>query len=382
MKFLFASAHNLDDQSSGAAMSVHTLLKGLVREGHQAIALGGTIFDTPGAAGKPDGPWRKLRPLQTGSYPRDGVKYYVVAGSHHHRHQMTAVEEERLDITYRSLLDQERPDVVLTYGGMVLERGFLSEARARGIRTGFYLANPSYPYRFIFNNVDVILTDSEETRRLYRERLGLDLRVIGKLVDTSDFVATDRTPEFITFVNPAYEKGVGMVARLAMMCRDRLPDARFLVVESRGHWLPSLQGLGLGAETLPNVTVWPHQQDMRQVYGRTRLTLLPSFWHESGGRVAFESMLNGIPVVAECHGGAKEYLGKAGVLLSIPDRLRQKHDQLATEEEAMPWFKAIRRLWTEPADYARICRQTRREADKYALSDRIHNIVSLFQTLK
>lgn len=52
MKFLFASPHCLLDSSSGAAISMQTLLRELSRSGHRCLALGATIFGAHSAADK------------------------------------------------------------------------------------------------------------------------------------------------------------------------------------------------------------------------------------------------------------------------------------------------------------------------------------------
>lgn len=104
--------------------------------------------------------------------------------------------------------------------------------------------------------------------------------------------------DHITLVNLSEAKGGRLFWRLA----DALADRRFLGV--RG---------GYGAQVVrerPNVEVVDTTPDMRGVYGRTRLLLMPSD-RESYGRVALEAACSGIPTVAHPTEGVLETMGDA-----------------------------------------------------------------------
>lgn len=90
--------------------------------------------------------------------------------------------------------------------------------------------------------------------------------------------------EYITLINHNENKGALTVIGLA----KQMPTRRFLFVDG-----------GYGdqvSEKLPNLTVWGHQADIREVYKVTRLLLMPSKY-ESWGRTCTEAMCNGIPVI-------------------------------------------------------------------------------------
>lgn len=110
----------------------------------------------------------------------------------------------------------------------------------------------------------------------------------------------ERYPTFVTLVNGSQDKGGGIVAALA----QRMPDLRFLVVEGGyGETVPALRSLS-------NVEVVAHQDDMRRVWARTAVLLMPSA-EESWGMVAVEAMSAGIPVVGSPALGLHECLGGA-----------------------------------------------------------------------
>lgn len=110
----------------------------------------------------------------------------------------------------------------------------------------------------------------------------------------------------ITIVNLSREKGVDT----AWMVAERMPLRRFLGV--RG---------GYGDQRIPrarNFEVLANQPDMRQVYARTRILLMPSA-HETWGMVGVEAMCSGIPVIAHPTAGLLESLGPAGIFVDRDD---------------------------------------------------------------
>lgn len=125
----------------------------------------------------------------------------------------------------------------------------------------------------------------------------------------------------VTLVNLNEDKGAHVFYALA----ERLPDAPFLgVVGAYGKQI---------IRDLSNVTILEHGQEMRAVYSRTRLLLMPSLY-ESWGRVGVEAMCSGIPVIAHPTPGLVESLGAAGTFCDRAD--------------LDGWEQAVRRLLGRP----------------------------------
>src|SRR5690606_10109435 len=122
-----------------------------------------------------------------------------------------------------------------------------------------------------------------------------------------------------------------------------LPDARFLVVEGHGKWLPALNELGLSPKQFTNVDVAPLQDAMRNVYAQTRTLLVPSYSKETGPRIALEALVNGIPVIGADHGGIPESIGAGGRTLEIPADVRAKRTVLPPDEAVKPWIDELNR---------------------------------------
>ena len=365
MKILFASTHCLLDATSGAAISMRILLSNLAAMGHDVSSCTATVFDSENGAKSAAALFQQQEKPQQLLVHNGGVRHFLAPTSHWARGNIHAGDMERLDNQYQAMLESNRPDLVITYGGMVSERFILSEARDLGIKTAFMLVNPSYQHQNYFKHVDYIFTDTPTTAARYKAQLGINVTPIGKLLEPEAVVCRQWQPEYVTFINPSFNKGVNLVARLALMCRDRAPNIKFLVVESRGSWAQSLATLGLDAAQLSNVTVLPTQFDMRSVYARTKVLLIPSMWYESGARVGMEALANGIPVIVESAGGTKDLLGDAAIILDIPEHAREKRNLLMSEEDVTPWFDAVTRLLADEEYYKGAHMRAKRQADAF-----------------
>jgi glycosyltransferase involved in cell wall biosynthesis len=116
----------------------------------------------------------------------------------------------------------------------------------------------------------------------------------------------------ITLVNANHNKGVMQFIEIA----KQNPTRKFLGV------LPYYGELYV-PDAPPNVEWTPFDDDIRNILKRTRILLMPSYY-ESFGRIAVESMLNGIPVLyskpqlkSKFPGGStegvQEWIGTAGI---------------------------------------------------------------------
>jgi|GEM_PF-3210740 len=151
---------------------------------------------------------------------------------------------------------------------------------------------------------------SHSASRYYQRDVGFLLGVI----DHALYVAPVKTPRYITYINPRTEKGIHLFCKIAAL----LPDMPFLVV--RGWSRDNFTGDELQAlefiRSLPNVKLMSPRSDMRDVYGLTRILVVPSRWQESWARVIGEAQANGIPVVASNRGSSALNVGQGGVVLN------------------------------------------------------------------
>lgn len=141
----------------------------------------------------------------------------------------------------------------------------------------------------------------------------------------------------VTLINLNEAKGAHTFYALA----ERLPDVEFLgVVGAYGEQLIRTD--------LPNVTVLEHGQDMRAVYSRTRVLLMPSSY-ESWGRVGVEAMCSGIPVIANPTPGLREALGEAGTFADRDD-IDSWQAELSRLLQPTAWRAASKRAKTRAGE--------------------------------
>ncbi|WP_395688700.1 glycosyltransferase family 4 protein [Caenimonas koreensis] len=378
---LYASPMCTLDFTSGAAISIHALLASLAARGFRAVALEAQLFDSPQGGALVEAAAQQAAlaghpVLQTTVL---GVEHLMVRTVARQRPDMTSREEEFYIDRYRKELRHRRPDMVILWGDLLLESVVMREARALGIPVVFYLASGGYQRKETFQDVSVIVTDTQATADLYKERLGLDCIPVGKFIDPAMFKARERKPQYITFINPAPEKGVNVFMPLARLAAREAPDVKFLVVQGRGRWDAALKSLHCEPGDFPNVQVIEHQQNMLPVYGATRALLVPSVWHESGGRVIVEALINGIPVLASRSGGPPELVGQAGRIFDLPDEVRRNRDVPAAEAVVRPWLQEIERIWRDPVYYAGLTAKADEEALKHDIGRNTERFLAAVQ---
>lgn len=133
--------------------------------------------------------------------------------------------------------------------------------------------------------------------------------------------------EYITLISLNENKGGNVLYEVAR----RMPDRKFLGV--KGSYDAQIE------QEVPNVTILPNTPDIREVYKKTRILLMPSRY-ESWGRTATEAMASGIPVICAPTPGLKENCGDAG--LYTPERAPLKDDKSGNDvEDDEPIVQAI-----------------------------------------
>lgn len=354
MRILFTALNCLADPASGAAISVRTILKLLGDRGHDVMAITSACFDRAPFATEPEMlRWLKFRENDGGAWTlQDGpLTHVALPGGTTQVARMTSQEMTRVTHAALTQATAFAPDIVLTFGGTPFEIALRRGLKAGGAKLAFYLANPGYHDSAAFEGADVVLTDSFATQELYARRLGLSTEMIGKFIRRPTVTPT-AGPGFITFVNPSYEKGVTLFFRIVEMMRDVLPVARFMVVESRATLDRIESETGLPFSNFRSVRRIGLQSDMGEVFSRTKVLLMPSLWHESGGRTAIEALSLGIPVVASNHGGLAEHLGEGASLIRVPDPLRATPRLIPPQSVALPWVTTLSALWSDAEFHA------------------------------
>lgn len=375
MKILWANAYCLLDTSSGASMACRQMLHQLAAAGHDVEILGATIFDHPRGIERLRAQWDTIKAKVGQSVSvRDGkLTHRVMVTADTTRERMSPREELLWFNTFMASCDRFQPDVILYYGGQVLDFLMTAEARHRGIKVVAFLCNGNFVGRRWCRDVDLILTDSQATARHYAQQDGLTAVPIGAFIDPRPVIAVTHERRHVLFVNPSQEKGAAVVIQLAMMLEHKRPDIKFEIVESRGNWQALVRQIsakmGQQRDALSNVILTPNTTDMRPIYGRARLLLAPSLWWESFGRVAAEAVMNGIPVIHSGSGGLAEVVGDAGIRVSFPTAMHKApYTSMLDTAALQPLASKIEQLFDDDGFYQGLVDKAKIQAQRHSLA--------------
>ncbi len=319
LNVIFAGGNGYPPQAAGGVQSsTHFLATALVARGHRPSVLTSLYGDG----------WFGMRARIEMKLSHRGFVTDTAMGYPVHR----AWFAER---QVAGVVRAARPDVAVVqcHRTVPIGRAFATA----GVPLVVYLRNVEFaelggdpralgPARFIAN--------SGFTARRYADAFGISATVIRPMIDRALY---ETTPEgdLVTFVGPVPAKGLDRAIEIAQAC----PDIPFLFVES---WLLSpghLEALQARIGGIANIRLERRTADMRGVFRRTRVLLVPSLWEEAWGRVASEAHCSGIPVVGSSRGGLAEAIGPGGVVLD--------HDAPVAD-----WAAAVRRLWADPVAHA------------------------------
>ena len=376
-RLLFCSYHSYLEPSNGAALATRDLLELLAARGWECAVLCGPEEDsaqpTPleGTLRSQNVPFQfrpgRVRDCSCTLYHcalnRVAVHAFVPVPAQ--PRQPPSREEGHAFLSLFDLACQRfRPDLLLTYGGQWCAYPLISRAKQMGVKVVFALHNCEYTGADLFREADAILVPSRAVEEHYRSTLGLASTPLPGPWDWGRVLCRELQGHYITFVNPQPAKGVFWFARIAYELNRRRPDIPLLVVEGRGNtdWLARCD---LDLSGLTNLHRMPSTYDPRHFYRVSRAVLMPSLWQEALGRVAVESSINGIPVLASRRGGLPEALAGAGFLFDIPEQYTATSCRTPTAEEVAPWSKVIEQLWDDGAYHAAEGERSRRAAETW-----------------
>ena len=352
-KILWVAPFSLHDTSSGAAINCRYMLKGLARLGYEVWACSTFVFNTQSGAQQAFGDLEQQIYHSANNvfvFDEDNIHYVYPKVMQTSELSMTLAECQLFFNTYRQILSEFKPDLVMGYGVSPLAQTCFAEAKAQQLATVYVVSNGTYG-NYLFPNIDLIVTDSHATAQLYAERDEINMVPVGAFFDVKDITAPQHEPRFVTMINPSEHKGVSIFAKLAQVCQQELPQVQFLTVSS-GR--PITEVLGLLHEKgkpqvhpfhpsdFKNLHMVDLQEDMRPIYAITSVLVAPSLWFEPWGRCASEAIFNNIPVIAANSGGLSEAMAGGGVLLDTPQHCQEDYLSLPDDEEIRPWVESLK----------------------------------------
>lgn len=339
MRILFASlGSHMPDSFGGLQSSVDALAKALIARGHSVMVLGGLR--------KPIKAVILPEPVkdQFAVLPHDGLGY-PVARAHEPVEALPGI------------LAGWEPDVVVVPrggGGWAAMVVLCLRAQVPTVLAVHNVEPREVSTLFPEDSLLTHVANSDFTARRMETLLGQRMPVIPPLIDPATCVidAQERGHgDCVLLINPSVSKGVEIFFRLAAA----RPDLRFIAVESwqiSPEWQAVLHNR---AAELGNVELLRPTHDMRAIYRRARLLLMPSSYEETWGKVVTEAQLNGIPVIASDRGALPETVGPGGFLVPLDRGLD-------------PWLTALDRLTAAPDLYRELSQAALVHATRSELS--------------
>ena len=383
-KILWMSPYSLHDISSGASIHCKTVLECLAKRGFEVWSCSSFIFDSPAGASVFNNLKDKIDSSKKSVFEIDdaGIHYIYTRSSSNFEQEQNLNDQELLFKVYCSVLDNFKPDFVMGFGTGMISMTSFAEAQRRGIVTIYPVLNGNHG-NYAFPNTDLILTDSHASANLYFRRDQIRMIPTGQLFDPVYCISNKRKPKYITFINPSFENGLSIFAKLAQYCQKAHPDLRFLVVNSNGNFAENIQYLHtkgnkddhpLKPQDFDNVDMTPATNNMKPIYTVSKVLVTPSLWWESWGRVASEAVLNNIPVLGSTSGGLKEATFGAGIHLDAPEHCIKDNLSLPDDEEIKPWAQALERLVNEDWE-----QQLKHAQDNLSIDKNIDRLIAILR---
>lgn len=335
MRVLFASyVPHMPESTGGFQTTVDALAKILQARGHETLILAGIDRQSQAVI------LHERLKERFAVLPFDGLSYPV------------ARADEPVD-ALPGLLAGWQPDIVslaLGGGAQAAMTVLCLRARVPVLMTVHNVETRDVATIFPDNPLIGRLANSNFTARRMESLFGVQLPVLPPLIDPTTCVldpAERGQGRSILLVNPSVSKGVDVFFRLAAA----RPDLHFLTIESwtvSDDWRAILHNR---AAELGNVEILGPTQDMRTVYRRARLLLMPGTYEETWGKAATEAQLNGIPVLAADRAALPETVGPGGILVPIDQGLA-------------PWLQALDRITGNAELYRQLAQAAKVHANR------------------
>ncbi len=221
-------------------------------------------------------------------------------------------------------------------------------------------------YRRAVDRMDVIVTNSENTRRRIARFLGRDSTVVYPPIDTSRFRFIADGGYFLSTARLSPLKRVDMIVRAFR----KMPDRKLIVVSGGGEY-ESLVRLAGGAANI-EFRGWVGEDELTDLVGNATATIyLPI--DEDFGMSPVESMAAGKPVIGVSEGGLLETIlpDETGILLpkDVTENDIIAATELLTPERAAAMRRACERRASEFSS-DRFLKEMRRLAFDYQANEK------------
>jgi glycosyltransferase involved in cell wall biosynthesis len=161
----------------------------------------------------------------------------------------------------------------------------------------------------ILSMCDLIYSNGEFVRQAMQKHQGFESKILHPYINLEEAKVEKWEPEYVTMINPDPGKGGETLLYMA----KKMPDVKFLTIKVSDkndyRILPEKDG------EIPNLAIWDFQKDIRKIYERTKVLLVPTIVDETFCRVIPEAQSNGIPIIGRNVGGIMNTMGEGGILI-------------------------------------------------------------------
>lgn len=209
----------------------------------------------------------------------------------------------------------------------------------------------------------IIIATSQTLIDQFVKDTGLQAHYFPNIFSPLESHVSEGTHDHITLVNHHPVKGREIFDAIAR----KMPDKKFLIVETWPDVPPYIS-------PSDNVEFSKFIPDVRELYKKTRILLIPSLYDEGPARIITEAMLNGIPVIAHRIGCLPE-VGKDYIFLVEPPVI-DRTDMVGTvlyprvsttelDRVTDAFVKLIRTIDESPESWATQSKRAKEYAEKY-----------------
>lgn len=320
LKILFHLHMGFPYHRAGAETMAHEIAKWLVGQGHECRVV-----------------WATTQPFEPVTL--DGVK----------------IEPMKLQGNNKLLTYYKESDAIITH---LMATSPAINIRMNAERLGynkplFFINHNHHNYNQLHHRKHTFIIDNSEWLQnlLYK---GKERVLCRPLIFADRYKVKAPKRAHITLVNVNNNKGGHHLIELAKM----LPQYNFLGV--RGHY-----GEQIEDNSLPNLKYINNQKDIREVWKKTKLCIMPSMV-ESWGKVALEAMASRIPVICNPTNGLKECVKDAGILINPLQWGQSEGQPMAQRPNLMRYKEEIVNLMEDNSYYKKIadrCEARAKELD-------------------
>jgi glycosyltransferase involved in cell wall biosynthesis len=258
------------------------------------------------------------------------------------------------------LLKTLMPELVISFlkGSETIQR----EAALLGIRSIHWVFSIGADNLPVLPASATVFANSPVTSAACRTEYKREVYYLPSVVRPDLYWTSARSPHYVTYINPRAEKGLHLFCEFCRL----LPAIPFLVVLGWSQSKLSQEEVRAidFLTSLPNVKIIGPVSDMKEVYAKTRILVVPSRWMEAFGRIVLEAQLNGIPVLASNRGNLPFTVGQGGLIL--PYGLPQL------------WARSLRILYSDQGLLDELSGKAKGNAEKYDATAIVANIYCFF----